>query len=137
MFGMDFISFLILLVISIAVSAALHWGLKYYVIPGVGSFLSKVVIGWIGAWLGSPVFGHWWEGVNYEQVYFIPAILGSLAILVLAIDVVKTFGGVSSAEEAIAEAEAEEAEAPGSQWVLETSEEATAEAAEPPGTEAT
>ena len=137
MFGMDFISFLILLVISVAVSAALHWGLKYYVIPGVGSFLSKVVIGWIGAWLGSPVFGHWWEGVNYEQVYFIPAILGSLAILVLVIDVVKTLGGAASAEEAIAEAEAEEAEAPESQWVLKTSEEATAKAAEPPGTEAT
>ena len=116
MFGMDFISFLILLVISVAVSAALHWGLKYYVIPGLSSYFSKVVIGWIGAWLGSPVFGHWWEGVNYEQVYFIPAILGSLAILVLVIDVVKTFGGVSSAEEA--------------------SEQATAEAAEPPGTEA-
>ena len=112
MFGMGFISFLILLVISVAVSAALHWGLKYYVIPGLGSYFSKVVIGWIGAWLGSPVFGHWWEGLNYEQVYYIPAILGSLALLVLAIDVVKTFGGVSSAEEA------------------------TAEATEPPGTEA-
>ncbi len=133
MFGMGFISFLILLVISVAVSAALHWGLKYYVIPGLGSYFSKVVIGWIGAWLGSPVFGHWWEGVNYEQVYYIPAILGSLALLVLVIDVTKTFGGVSSAEEAIAEAEAEEAEAPESQWVLKTSEEATAEAAEPPG----
>ena len=113
MFGMDFISFLILLVISVAVSAALHWGLRYYVIPGLGSYFSKVVIGWIGAWLGSPVFGHWWEGVNYEQVYYIPAILGSLAILVLVIDVVKTFGGVSSAEEASEEATAEAAEPPG------------------------
>ena len=109
MFGMDLISFLILLVISVVVSAVLHWGLKYYVIPGLGSYFSKVVIGWIGAWLGSPVFGHWWEGLNYEQVYYIPAILGSLALLILVIDVTKTFGSVSSAEETAAEA----AEPPG------------------------
>ena len=98
MFGMDFVSFLILLVISAVVAAVLHFGLKYYVIPGLASYFSKIVIGWIGAWLGSPVFGHWWEGVNYQQVYFIPAILGSLALLVLAIDVVKTFRGASHAE---------------------------------------
>jgi len=97
MFGMDVVSFLILLVISAVVAAVLHFGLKYYVIPGLASYFSKIVIGWFGAWLGSPVFGHWLEGVNYQQVYFIPAILGSLALLVLAIDVVKTFRGASSA----------------------------------------
>jgi uncharacterized membrane protein YeaQ/YmgE (transglycosylase-associated protein family) len=100
MFGMDFVSFLILLVISAVVAAVLHFGLKYYVIPGLASYFSKIVIGWFGAWLGSPVFGHWLEGVNYQQVYFIPAILGSLALLVLAIDVVKTFRGASSAKAA-------------------------------------
>jgi uncharacterized membrane protein YeaQ/YmgE (transglycosylase-associated protein family) len=97
MFAMDFVSFLILLVISAVVSAGLHFGLKYYVIPGLASYFSKIVIGWIGAWLGSPVFGHWWEGVNYQQVYLIPAILGSLALLVLAVDLVKTVGGVPKA----------------------------------------
>jgi uncharacterized membrane protein YeaQ/YmgE (transglycosylase-associated protein family) len=71
--------------------------LKYYVIPGLASYFSKIVIGWIGAWLGSPVFGHWWAGVNYQQVYIIPAILGSLALLVLAVDLVKTVGGVPKA----------------------------------------
>jgi uncharacterized membrane protein YeaQ/YmgE (transglycosylase-associated protein family) len=98
MFGMDFVGFLILLVISAVVSAVLHFGLKYYVVPGLASYLSKIIIGWIGAWLGSPVFGHWWEGVNYQQVYYVPAILGSLALLVLVVDVVKTFGSGSSAE---------------------------------------
>lgn len=97
MFAMDFVSFLILLVISAVVSAGLHFGLKYYVIPGLASYFSKIVIGWIGAWLGSPVFGHWWEGVNYQQVYIVPAILGSLALLVLAVDLVKTVGGVPKA----------------------------------------
>jgi len=90
MIGMDFASFLILLVISVVVSAILHYGLNYFVRPGLDSFLSKVVIGWVGAWLGSPVLGHWWEGLNYGQVYIIPAILGSLGSLVLAVDLAKT-----------------------------------------------
>lgn len=91
MIGMDFVSFLILLIISVVVSFVLHYGIKYYVIAGCSSFLSKIIIGWIGAWLGSPVFGHWWAGVNYNEVYIIPAILGSLALLVFMIDLVKTF----------------------------------------------
>ena len=90
MIGMNFISFLILLIISVVVSAILHFGLKFYIRPGFGSFLSKVIWGWIGAWLGSPVFGHWFGGVKYQDVYIIPAILGSAAILVLLVDWVKT-----------------------------------------------
>ncbi len=90
MIGMNFISFLILLIISVVVSAILHFGLKFYIRPGFGSFVSKVIWGWIGAWLGSPVFGHWFGGVKYQDVYIIPAILGSAAILVLLVDWVKT-----------------------------------------------
>jgi len=90
MVGMSFISFIILLVISIVVSLILHYPLKYYVRPGINSFLSKVIYGWIGAWLGSPVFGYWFEGVNYEGVYIIPAILGSFALLIMMIDLVKS-----------------------------------------------
>jgi uncharacterized membrane protein YeaQ/YmgE (transglycosylase-associated protein family) len=99
MFGLGFISFFILLVISVVVSAVLHFGLKFYVRPGLVSFFSKVIIGWIGAWLGSPIFGHWWEGMNYEEVYIIPAILGSLAILILAVDLVKTKAAASQSKE--------------------------------------
>ena len=90
MIGMNFISFLILLVISIVVSGILHFIFKFYVRPGWVSFISKVIFGWIGAWLGSPVFGYWCEGLNYEKVYIIPAILGSLAFLILTIDFVKS-----------------------------------------------
>lgn len=95
MIGMDFVSFLILLIISVVVSAALHYGLSYYVNPGLDSFFAKVIIGWAGAWLGSPVLGHWWEGLKYGQVYIIPAILGSIAAVVLAVDMVKTCAVVS------------------------------------------
>ncbi len=94
MIGMCFASFLVLLIISVVVSGTLHYGFKYYVRAGAVSFLSKVVIGWIGAWLGSPVFGHWWEGLNYQQVYYVPAILGSLAALILVVECVKTCGAV-------------------------------------------
>jgi len=93
MIGMSLASFLILLVISVVVSAILHYGLKYYVTPGIWSFCSKIVVGWIGAWFGSPVFGHWWPGLQFEEVYFIPAILGSAAVLILAIDMTKMYVG--------------------------------------------
>ena len=89
MIGMDFISFLILLVISVVVSGILHYGLNYYVTPGIWSFCSKVVVGWVGAWLGSPVLGHWFPGVQYHDVYIIPAILGALGLIVVAVDLFK------------------------------------------------
>ncbi len=90
MIGMDFISFIILLIISIVVSGVLHFVLKLYIKPGWWSYASKVLVGWVGAWLGSPVFGYWWQGLNYKEVYIIPAILGSLAIVVFAVDIIKT-----------------------------------------------
>jgi len=86
---MNFVSFIILLAISIVVSAVLHFVFKYYVRPGWNSFISKVIFGWIGAWLGSPVFGYWFEGVKYENVFIIPAIPGSLEFLIISIDFVK------------------------------------------------
>jgi uncharacterized membrane protein YeaQ/YmgE (transglycosylase-associated protein family) len=95
MIGINFVGFLILLLISIIVSAILHFGFRYYVRPGFNSFISKVIFGWIGAWLGSPVFGHWFVGVQYEEVYIIPAILGSLAFLVILIDYTKSVKGTS------------------------------------------
>lgn len=95
MFGMDFVSFVILLVISVVVSFVLHFPLQYYVTAGWWSFASKVVVGWIGAWLGTPIFGHWFDGLSYQNVYYIPAILGSIALLILAVDMAKMFSGGS------------------------------------------
>lgn len=95
MIGMDFLSFLVLLIISIVVSAILHFGFKFYVTPGGWSFVSKIVVGWIGAWLGSPVLGHWWAGVMLGSVYIVPAILGSFALLIVAIDFMKMLSGPS------------------------------------------
>ncbi len=96
MIGMNFISFLILLVISIVVSAILHYGLKIYIRSGYVSLISKVIFGWIGAWLGSPVFGYWFGGLVYEKIYIIPAILGSFSLLIIMVDLVLTVKSASA-----------------------------------------
>jgi len=90
MIGMDFISFIILLIIAVVTAYFLHYILKLYVVPGFWSFVCKVIIGWIGAWLGSPVFGYWFSTINYQNIYIIPAILGALALQILIVDIVKT-----------------------------------------------
>jgi uncharacterized membrane protein YeaQ/YmgE (transglycosylase-associated protein family) len=86
----SFASFVTLLVIAVAVSAALHYGLKFYATSGLSSFLTKIVVAYIGAGLGKPLFGAWCENVTYAGVYIIPATLGALALLVLAVDLAKT-----------------------------------------------
>ncbi len=94
-----FINFLVLLVISAAVSAVLHFGLKYYVTSGWWSFISKVVVGYIGAALGTPLLGKWWEGVAYGDIYIVPAIVGAFALLVLAIDLMQMVSGKPANDE--------------------------------------
>ncbi len=88
MIGMNFISFLILLLTSALATVVLHFLLKVRISKGIVSFFGTVVWGWIGAWLGSPVFGYW--AFHYESVYIIPAILGSFALILLMVDLVNT-----------------------------------------------
>jgi uncharacterized membrane protein YeaQ/YmgE (transglycosylase-associated protein family) len=95
---MDFMSFLVLLIISVVVCGILHYGFKYYIVAGFWSYLSKVLIGWVGAWLGSPVFGSWWEGLNYGEVYIVPAILGCFALVIFAVDFARTTKGAKAAK---------------------------------------
>lgn len=87
---MDFASFIVFLIISVVVAAILHYGIDYRVEPGVGSFLSKVVWGYLGARLGARAFGPWWEGLNYGIAYIVPATLGAIAILIVLVDAFKT-----------------------------------------------
>ena len=84
-----FESFLVLAIIAVVVAAVLHYGLKFYAEPGTSSFLSKTVVAYIGALLGTPLFGAWFDAVAWAGVYIIPAILGSLALVVLAVDVAR------------------------------------------------
>ena len=88
MIGMDFVSFLTLLIISVVVSAVVHFVFKMYIVAGWRSYIAKVCVGWVGAWIGSPVLGNWWY--HCGQVYIVPAILSCFAILVVAVDGMKT-----------------------------------------------
>lgn len=91
MIGMDFLSFLTLLIIAAVVAGIAHYGLNYYVKSSLDSFFSKVIIAWLGGWLGSPVFGQWFDPLVYQGVYIIPAILGAIAAIILAVDLARTF----------------------------------------------
>ena len=88
---MGFEGFLTLLVISVVVSGILHYGVKFYVTAGTWSFVSKCVIGYVGALLGAIFFGSW--GPGYGDVHIIPAILGSAAMLIILIDIAKIWVG--------------------------------------------
>ena len=81
MIGMSFFAFLVLSVIAVAVSLIMHYAIKVRLISG---YTCKLIIAWIGAWLGSPVFGHWFNPIQVEKVYIIPALLGAFAALFLA-----------------------------------------------------
>ena len=76
MFGMSFGSFLTLLIISAIWSAVAHLA-GYKVLPGPEGYAAKLITGWIGGWIGSPVFGYWGGAIAGGNVHLIPAILGS------------------------------------------------------------
>jgi uncharacterized membrane protein YeaQ/YmgE (transglycosylase-associated protein family) len=84
---MHFAGFLTLLIISLIVALIMHFAIRYRVLTGADGFLSKWIVGWVGAWLGSPVLGNWFQGVRISNVYIIPAFIGAFvgAFLVTAI----------------------------------------------------
>jgi uncharacterized membrane protein YeaQ/YmgE (transglycosylase-associated protein family) len=75
--GMHFASFLTLALLSLAAALISHYVIRYRVLEGFDGFLWKWVAGWIGAWLGTPVLGDWFHGLNVAHVYIIPALLGA------------------------------------------------------------
>ena len=79
MLGMSFLSFLVLSVIGAAVACGYHFALRYRFLEGTDALFGKLLIGWVGAWLGSPVLGHWFWKV--ENVYVAPAMLGAIATI--------------------------------------------------------
>ena len=84
MIGMSFLPFLVILIISVVISLIVFFWTGFR-IEGCKcrGFCPLVVIGWIGGWLGSPVFGNWFEPLSVGNVYIIPAILGSFAAICL------------------------------------------------------
>ncbi len=84
MVGMDFGSFLALLIIS-AIWAAIVHGAGYKVLPGAEGYFAKLTTGWIGGWIGSPVLGYWGRAIPGGNVHLIPAILGSIAAIFMQV----------------------------------------------------
>ena len=87
-----FISFVILLAISVIVSAILQYGLKLTLRPGPRPFVFKVIVGYFGAWWGTTVYGQWWENLNYGEVYYIPAVLGAFSLVWFTTGLLIVFG---------------------------------------------
>ena len=79
MIGMHFWAFLVLLVAGAIAAAVVHYVARYRLLEGFDGFLGKVIAGWVGAWLGSPILGHWFGRVKIANIYLIPALLGAFA----------------------------------------------------------
>lgn len=77
MIGMHFATFLVLLVVSFIAAIILHYGFRYRFLEGFDGFLWKWILGWIGAWLGTPVIGDWFSHVALAHVFIIPAFIGA------------------------------------------------------------
>jgi uncharacterized membrane protein YeaQ/YmgE (transglycosylase-associated protein family) len=75
--GMSFSSFLVLLVAAIIAAVVVHYLICYRFTEGLDGFLGKVIVAWAGAWLGSPILGHWFESIKLAGIYLLPALLGA------------------------------------------------------------
>ena len=106
MLGMSLLSFLILTFIGAVVAATYHYVIRYRFLEGNGALVGKLIVGWLGAWLGSPVLGHWlWK---IENVYIVPAILGAIATIHLTILTGKALAKLASMRPAVTEEKKEE-----------------------------
>ncbi len=106
MLGMNFLSFLTLTFIGAVVAAAYHYVFRYRFLEGNDAVIGKLIIGWLGAWLGTPVLGHWlWK---VENVYIVPALLGAIATIHLTILTTKGLAKLASLRPAVTEEKREE-----------------------------
>ena len=79
MLGMSLLSFLVLTLNGAVVAVVYHNVLRYRFLEGNDALVGKLIIGWFGAWLGSPILGYWlWK---VDNVYVVPAILGAIVAI--------------------------------------------------------
>ena len=92
MIGMSLGAFATLFVISAIWSVIVHGVVKYRVLTSFEGYFTKLIAGWIGAWLGSPVLGYWGPQIAGVNVYLVPAILGSIAAIFLGVATFRALG---------------------------------------------
>jgi len=101
MLGMSLLSFLVLTLIGAIVAAFYHYVLRYRFLDSNDAIVGKLIVGWVGAWLGSPIFGHWlWK---VENVWVVPAILGAIASIHLLVLTGKALAKLASTPPALME----------------------------------
>lgn len=101
MLGMSLLSFLVLTFIGAVVAVAYHYVIRYRFLESHDAVIGKLIVGWFGAWLASPVLGHWlWK---VENVYIVPAILGAIAAIHMTVLIAKALAQLASTRPAIAE----------------------------------
>jgi uncharacterized membrane protein YeaQ/YmgE (transglycosylase-associated protein family) len=106
MLGMSLLSFLILTFIGAVVAAAYHYVIRYRFLESNDAVVGKLIVGWFGAWLGSPVLGHWlWK---VENVYIVPALLGAIVTIHLTVLTGKALAKLASMRPAVTEEKKEE-----------------------------
>jgi len=106
MLGMSFVSFLTLFVVGAVVALTYHNVIRYSFLESKDALVGKLIVGWVGAWLGSAVLGHWlWK---IENVYLVPAVLGAIATVHLTVLTAKLFGKIASMRLAVTEERREE-----------------------------
>jgi uncharacterized membrane protein YeaQ/YmgE (transglycosylase-associated protein family) len=94
MLGMSLLSFVVLTLIAAIVAVAYHYVNRYRLLEDIDAVFGKLIVGWVGAWLGSAVFGHWlWR---IENVYVVPAILGAIATVHLSVLMGKALAKIAS-----------------------------------------
>lgn len=106
MLGMSLFSFLILTFIGAAVAVAYHLVIQYRFLDSNDALVGKVILGWMGAWLGSPVLGHWlWK---IENVFIVPAILGAIIAIHMTVLTGKALAKLAGMRPAVTEEKKEE-----------------------------
>jgi uncharacterized membrane protein YeaQ/YmgE (transglycosylase-associated protein family) len=83
------------------VAVAYHSFARYRFIEGNDAVVGKLIVGWLGAWLGSSVLGHWFWKV--ENVYVVPAILGAIATVHLTVLTGKSLAKIASVRPGVTE----------------------------------
>lgn len=82
MLSLGLLPFLSLLIVSVVVSLVWYFVVK---VKLPGGYSATLIIAWIGAWLGGPILGKWTQvAICGLEVSLVPAILGSIAAILLA-----------------------------------------------------
>jgi uncharacterized membrane protein YeaQ/YmgE (transglycosylase-associated protein family) len=111
MLGMSLLSFLTLTLVGAVVAVAYHYVIRYRFLEGYDALFGKLIVGWFGAWIGSPVLGHWlWK---VENVYVLPAILGAIVTIHLTVLTGKALAKLTNMRPAAAAEERKEEIRPG------------------------